>query len=161
MIDTKRFILKPITSKDVNNNYLSWLDIEISGGYIDYAKNTITLVDLMQYVKERENQKNILFLAIFDKITNQHIGNIKYEPINFDDKTATMGILIGDKNWRGKGVASEVITASAKYLKKTHHIKMILLGVDKTNIPALSAYQKIGFSIDKKQDNSIKMSLTL
>jgi hypothetical protein len=39
--------------------------------------------DLIQYVKDRENREDILFLAIFTDCA-QHIGNIKYESINFD-----------------------------------------------------------------------------
>jgi len=34
-----------------------------------------------------------------------------------------MGILIGDQSWWGKGVASEIITASAKYLKDKYFIE--------------------------------------
>ena len=43
----------------------------------------------------------------------QHIGNIKYEPIDFQAATATMGILTGANDWRGKGVGPEVIKGSA------------------------------------------------
>ena len=158
MIKTNRFTLKPLTQYDVNDLYLSWLTKNNANGYIKYAKNKLNLKDLKQYVKDRENKGDILFLGIFTKDSNQHIGNIKYEPIDYANKTATMGILIGDKNWRGKGVASEVITASSYWLKDNKDIKIILLGVDKNNIPALSAYQKNGFKISKQQDDNIKMT---
>ncbi len=161
MIDTKRFILKPLTKDYVNYNYLSWLTLKNTGSYIDYAKKISTLADLKQYVKNRENRRSVLFLAIFTKKTHQHIGNIKYEPIDFKNKKATMGILIGDKNWRGKGVASEVITASNHYLKNNCNIQTIFLGVHQKNIFALLAYQKIGFDIVSKNDNNLTMSLLL
>ena len=104
IINTKRFQLKSLTTKDVTEKYLSWF----SGSkevveYIAYAKTNADINKLRQYVKEREDREDVLFLGIFTDY-GQHIGNIKYEPINLKNKSATMGILIGDKEWRGKGV---------------------------------------------------------
>ena len=53
-----------------------------------------------------------LFLGVFEKVTNKHIGNIKYDPIDSESKVAVMRILIGDPEWRGRGVAEEVLSAS-------------------------------------------------
>lgn len=158
MITTKRFSLTPLTASDANNNYLSWLTKDNTNGYIDYAKTKTTLFDLKHYIKERANNKFILFLGIHTKDNQTHIGNIKYEPINFEKNTATMGILIGDKNWRGKGVAAEVITASANHLKQKYNINTVFLGVDAINTAAISAYKKIGFKIVAQENNNIQMA---
>ena len=72
-----------------------------------------------------------------------------------------MGILIGDEEWQGKGVASEVIKASSIYLKESHGIKYIILGVDKTNINAISAYKKIKFEVVEENKSALKMQLDL
>jgi RimJ/RimL family protein N-acetyltransferase len=84
-------------------------------------------------------------LGIFDKITNLHIGNIKYEPVNSKLRYAIMGILIGEAEWRGKGVASEVLLASAKWLWNNRNIQQIILGVSHSNLAAIRAYRKVGF----------------
>ena len=161
IINTKRFQLKSLTTKDVTEKYLSWFNgskevIE----YIAYAKTNADINKLRQYVKEREDREDVLFLGIFTD-SGQHIGNIKYEPINLKDKSATMGILIGDKEWRGKGVATEVIKDSSKYLKENYNIKYIDLGVNKDNIAAVSAYKKMKFEVVEEDDNGFKMRLDL
>jgi len=161
IINTKRFQLKSLTTKDVTGKYLSWF----SGSkevveYIDYAKKNADIDKLRQYVKEREDREDVLFLGIFTD-SGQHIGNIKYEPINLKDKSATMGILIGDKEWRGKGVATEVIKDSSKYLKENYNIKYIDLGVNKDNIAAVSAYKKMKFKVIKKTDLGFMMRLNI
>ena len=74
-----------------------------------------------------------------------HIGNIKYEPIVIEEYQATMGILIGEKRWRGKGVATEVINASMTWLKRNLGIRKFFLSVDLDNIYAIKAYEKSGF----------------
>jgi len=118
-INTKRFQLKTLTTKDVTEEYLSWFsNSKEVDKYIAYAQTNLHISNLREYVKEREGRKDVLFLGVFAN-SNQHIGNIKYEPIDIKGKVATMGILIGDREWRGKGVAPEVIKASSEYLNKT------------------------------------------
>jgi [ribosomal protein S5]-alanine N-acetyltransferase len=161
IINTKRFQLKSLTTKNVTEKYLSWFNgskevVE----YIAYAKTNADINKLRQYVKEREDREDVLFLGIFTDF-GQHIGNIKYEPINLKDKSATMGILIGDKKWRGKGVATEVIKDSGKYLKENYKIKYIDLGVNKDNIAAVSAYKKMKFKVIKKTDFGFMMRLNI
>ena len=159
MITTQRFLLKPLTINDVSHKYLSWLRLEVSP-YIEYAKNSPSIEELKSYVSERENRQDVLFLGVFTKEA-QHIGNIKYEPINNKRKNATMGILIGDDDWRGRGVAIEVIKASGNYLANQHGIKTILLGVDGSNKAAVSVYQKVGFKIKKQDGSNIQMIWSL
>ena len=155
MITTQRFLLRPLIVDDVDNKYLSWLGTE-ENPHIRYAKNNSSMEELKAYVSERENKRNVLFLGIFTK-KKQHIGNIKYEPIDLIRKTATMGILIGDSDWRGKGVAIEVIKASAHYLAERYGVTTIFLGVEQNNKAAVSAYQKVGFKIKEQNKNNIQM----
>ena len=161
VINTERFQLKTLTVDDATEEYLSWFSSSKEvGEYIAYAKTNADINKLRQYVKEREDREDVLFLGIFTD-SGQHIGNIKYEPINLIDKSATMGILIGNKEWRGKGVATEVIKDSGKYLKKNYKIKYIDLGVNKDNIAAVSAYKKMKFKVIKKTDFGFMMRLNI
>ena len=161
VINTERFQLKTLTVDDATEEYLSWFSSSKEvGEYIAYAKTNADINKLRQYVKEREDREDVLFLGIFTD-SEQHIGNIKYEPINLKDKSATMGILIGDQEWRGKGVATEVIKDSSKYLKENYNIKYIDLGVNKDNIAAVSAYKKMKFKVIKKTDLGFMMRLNI
>ena len=161
VINTERFQLKTLTVDDATEEYLSWFSSSKEvGEYIAYAKTNADINKLRQYVKEREDREDVLFLGIFTD-SGQHIGNIKYEPINLKDKSATMGILIGDQEWRGKGVATEVIKDSSKYLKENYNIKYIDLGVNKDNIAAVSAYKKMKFKVIKKTDLGFMMRLNI
>jgi [ribosomal protein S5]-alanine N-acetyltransferase len=149
LISTNRFILRPLSVNDVSTKYLSWLTLEKSGGYILYAKQKHSLNVLKEYVSKKEKDGNVLFLGVFEKVTNKHIGNIKYDPIDLESKVAVMGILIGDPEWRGRGVAEEVLLASGEWLKANFFINKIVLGVYKSNIAAIRAYEKTGFIVSK------------
>lgn len=142
LISTNRFILKPLKVTDVTDRYIGWLN-DLSTNQFISAK--LSRTDLVKYIFERLNRDDVLFLGIFNKIDGIHIGNIKYEPIDLQQGYAVMGILIGDAIWRGKGVAAEVILASALWLNENKKINQVILGVSKLNIAAIRAYQKIGF----------------
>lgn len=144
MIETSRFTLRPLTVADVSNHYLSWLSEGHVLRYINGATGNNRLEELKAYVSQREGRQDVLFLGIFTH-TGEHIGNIKYEPIDFRMGAAVMGILIGESAWRGKGVAGEVIHASAMWLHKNKNISQIVLGVDRDNVAGIHAYKKLGF----------------
>ena len=80
-----------------------------------------------------------------------HIGNIKYENIDLVNKSAVMGILIGDKIYRGRGLAKIVIEESAKWLNSSLGLQTIFLGVDNNNSVAIKLYSKIGFIVENDQ----------
>lgn len=161
-LKTPRFILRKLLPSDVSEKYLNWLNTPDSKRYIEYSKSEQSLDSLLEYVSNKANQENCLFWGIFDLKTGDHIGNLKYEPIDIKQKITTMGILIGDTNWRGQGVAPEVLRSSAYWLKKNLGLEKITLGVDKDNIAAIRAYRKVGFLQSADLDVSLSaISMTL
>jgi ribosomal-protein-alanine N-acetyltransferase len=142
---TDRFILRPLTLQDATDRYLSWLREEQVRRYIMSAGSTRTLDDLRAFSAGRIGQRHVLFLGIFERAAGRHIGNIKFEPIDQARGTAEMGILIGEPDWRGRGVASEVVAATACWLRDHCKISRICLGVERENDAALSAYRHAGF----------------
>ena len=145
-IKTVRFRLRELTEADATLRYLSWLANPEARRFIVAAKETQELSELAEYVRQRTNRPEVMFLGIFDKSSGLHIGNIKYEPINLELGYAVMGILIGDPDYRGKGVAAEVIKSSGIWLSDKFAINKIILGVDSDNANAICAYKKIGFA---------------
>jgi len=153
IITTERFKLRPLDVNDVGKRYLSWINRSDKSQFINYAHEERTIEELRKYVESKAQDESVLFLGIFLRSNGEHIGNIKYEPINLKERQAVMGILIGESNWRGKGVASEVILSSSEWLNKELGIKKIFLTVDPSNHQAIKAYQKTGFLTDIKNNH--------
>ncbi len=147
-LETPRFILREITLEDVTERYLGWFRDGESARHIASAATTQALSDLTAYVAARINREDVLFLGIFDLATGEHIGNLKYEPVNTAQGYAIMGILIGEPAWRGRGVAAEVLVASARWLREHRGITQIVLGVSVDNTRAIRGYQSAGFVIE-------------
>lgn len=142
---TPRFMLRPLRVDDVTETYSKWFDDPDVAPYILAARKSHDVASLRRYVEERSGRSDVLFLGIFVLDGSLHIGNVKYEPINEHDGYAVMGILVGDRTWRGQGVAGEVIMASAQWLQTYRGIHEIRLWVNKEHRAAIAAYKKIGF----------------
>jgi len=148
-IISERFLLRELTENDVTDKYLSWFDESEAKKFITAANKIKDLLDLKIYVRNHVGKDDVLFLGIFERDSDLHIGNIKFDPVDDEESYAIMGLLIGDNTYRGKGVASEVLKSSAQWLKMNRNISQIILGVSKDNHSAIRAYEKIGFVFSK------------
>jgi len=171
MITGKRIYLRELNEADVSYVYRTWLNDPAVNKFLGPKKTTLdelkrivkekflgskktTLDELKQYVKERKKNKNCLFMGIFLKENKEHIGNIKLEPIDFDNKRTIIGILIGNKNFWGKGMGTEAIKLLVNYAFSNLGLKEINLGVLSTNKAAIKAYKKAGFQINEIKKKS-------
>ncbi len=154
IIETERFILKELVPDDVTERYCAWMNDVTVKQWITGAQNSQTIESLRAYVLLRMRRTDVYFFGIFDKIEGIHIGNIKYEPVVPNLGAATMGVLIGDKKFRGKRVFNEVFIATIRWLNKEHGIKSINLGVNLHNTAALKAYLTSGFEIKERNGKS-------
>lgn len=148
---TDRFILRRLIEKDATSEYLSWLSPESKLEFIENKPQE--LQELRSYINQFNDNPLIYFLGIFDQISRQHIGNVKFIFSGDDFKEVEMGILIGNKDFRGIGVATEVINYFAHFSFKEFKTETMTLGVDIKNTPAIKAYEKIGFKTTEKNLN--------
>ena len=156
-IKTNRFILKKFKEAFITQNYLNWFKDDYVKKFILFKSNKIKTLE--EDVKKKMMKKGNFFYAIF--FEKKHIGNILIHKVDLKNKTAWMGILIGDKKWRGKGVAPEVINEISKNLFNKYKIKNLYLGLSRKNLPALNSYKKIGFNIINQTNQKIFMRLNI
>ena len=147
MINTKRFNLRQLNSVDVNEGYLDFMKDTQSQRFIVAAKTQQSLASIREYLEERRNRNDVLFLGIFLARDGRHIGNIKFEPLDSASGKATVGILIGDSLWQGHGVATEVLVGCTDWLHRHRSIYQVTAGIHRENIQSIRAFEKAGFKI--------------
>lgn len=147
VIETERFLLRPLESQDVTVRYLNWFQDKAIQDHLASASTITSQDDLHRYIQERIGREDVLFLGIFSRTDGVHIGNVKFEPLNVTQGYAVVGIMIGERSWRGQGVATEVLRSSGEWLQRFKGIRHIFLGVHETNQAAIRSYEKVGFRI--------------
>jgi RimJ/RimL family protein N-acetyltransferase len=142
---TSRFYLRTLNLSDDLEKYLSWMQDVGSNPFIMSARSDYTMNDLKIFINQVNSNPEITLFGIFDRKSNMHIGNIKFSQINATIGSVEVGILIGQKEWRNKGVGQEVMIACNQWLKRERLIQKVVLGVDTANIAAINLYKKLGF----------------
>jgi RimJ/RimL family protein N-acetyltransferase len=148
---TERLYLRTLEKSDATQQYAAWLNDSEVNQYLETRQ--VSVETLRRYIEEKRESPEALFLGIFAKDTDEHIGNVKLEPIR--DGVATMGILIGEKSWWGKGIATEVTNAVCEYAFTSIGLSEVNLGVITENKAAIRVYKKCGFTIQKIDKEAI------
>jgi RimJ/RimL family protein N-acetyltransferase len=156
-IQGNRIYLRELDESDATEEYCSWLNDKTVNRYLKTKK--IFVEELKNYIKVRKNNSHCLFCGIFVKDDGCHIGNIKLEPINTEENKATMGMLIGDKNYWGKGLATETLKTLVHWAFENLEINTIDLGVNRNNTGAMRVYEKVGFKIFDQSKTGLKMKI--
>jgi len=160
IIRGERIFLKILGEDDASEEYASWINDNEVNRYLETKKTTVD--DLKKYIAERARSDECLFFGIFlnedgSGKHGKHIGNIKLEPISTKDKIATMGMMIGEKSWWGKGIATEALNILVDWAFENLDIYEIGLGVLKDNAAAIKVYEKSGFKVCKLKETGFFM----
>jgi diamine N-acetyltransferase len=74
------------------------------------------------------------------------IGTIGFADINWRNRSAEFGILIGEKSYWGQGYGTEAVRLLAEHGFNTLNLNRIFLHVFEDNPRAIRAYEKAGFT---------------
>jgi ribosomal-protein-alanine N-acetyltransferase len=141
-------ILRPLERADLNERYLSWLNDPEVTRYTETGTFPSTAEDLENYYRSVTGSKNDVMLAVVDKKSGRHVGNVKLGPIHWVHRRATFGILIGEKDFWGKGVGLEATRLMVEYGFQRLNLHRIDLGVFAEHDAAVKCYEKAGFKVE-------------
>ena len=134
--------LSPMNSDDYLK-YTEWLnDYEIAKGVNQYV-NMVTITGEKEWLEKGVNEKyNFAIVCMKD---DELLGNISLMNVSFIDKTAELGIFIGNRNYHSNGYGSEAIMLLLNYAFNHINLNNIMLKVYSFNTGAIKAYEKCGF----------------
>ena len=136
--------LSPRSIEDVEK-YTEWLNDFETTDYTGRSGMIYTLEAEKRYLEDCAIAENEAGFAIIDLKKDKIIGTCGLNQIDNINRTAVLGIFIGDKEERNKGYGTEamnlILDFGFNYLN-LHSIKLDLIEVNKR---ALRCYQKCGF----------------
>lgn len=142
-IDASDIYLSPVCIDDAEK-YIEWLsNPDIS----DKVHNTCKVFNIeseKEFLLDTLKRGNYTF-SIVRKSDNTLIGNCGLKNINHIDKTATVGIFIGDSDNQNKGYGTLALKALVNYGFSVLNLNNINLSVFDFNERAIKCYKKVGF----------------
>ena len=140
--------LRPIGESDLNENYREWFNDEEVCRLNSHHRFPNYDENMRDYYERAIKSRDNLILAICDKKTDAHIGNIALESIDRDNRSAEFAIIIGDKAHWGKGVGKEAAALVVGHGFKELNLHRIYCGTLAGNI----GMQKVALALGFKEE---------
>lgn len=140
--------LKELLEADVSHQYVQWLNTPEINQYLESRYQKQSTASCLKFIQNLQKQKNHCFWGVYCNMNNTHIGNIKLGPINFQYRRATIGLMIGDKDYWGKGIATEIINLVTQFSFSTLQLHKIDAGCYASNLGSKYAFLKAGYQVE-------------
>lgn len=144
-VTTENLELKTLTHENASPHYFDWLQDPQVTRFLEVRHLNFSSEEIQNFINYMFEDKNNILFGIFVKNTQKHIGNIKLGPINWVYSRADIGLLIGDKEYWGKGFATEAIEAVVKVAQENLNIHRLQAGAYASNIGSIKAFKKANF----------------
>jgi len=146
-LNGKKIRLREKKLADVRNDYQWQIDPELSE--LDAAPTldvsfSAYLLDYSSNVGRKDRRR---FPLAIETLDGKHIGNCTCYDINIGKAEAQVGIMIGDKDFWGKGYGADAMSTLVDHIYKTSDFKRLYLKTLDWNKRAQKCFSKCGFTI--------------
>ena len=138
----ERIYLSPRNIQDFEI-FTQWLNDFETTDYLGRSGNLVTLEAEKKYLEENSSPEATFVIVTIEE--DKMIGTVSLERIDTINRTATLGIFIGDKDYRSKGYGTEAIKLILDYGFNYLNLNNIQLNLMEFNERALNCYKKCGF----------------
>ncbi len=136
--------LRGVTQNDVGEKYLRWMNDPEVTRYMGWRAFPSSKQAISDYIASQHNSHS-LFLAIVDKSTDEHVGNVHLGPIDWVHRRAELAMLLGETDFWGKGYMSEVFELVTQHAFQVLNLHKLKAGTESGNIGALKVFNKAGW----------------
>lgn len=147
IIETTSHVLRPYKDGDAELWQIWDVDPKVQAHMPEPMNEPQALEEQIEYIKECEAEDDGYYWSIETK-DGVTIGTVALTDINDHHKLAELGIVIGDKSYWGKGVATEVVTAVVQYAFSTLGIMRISAEAEAGNVGIQKVLERAGFEQD-------------
>lgn len=132
-------------SEEEVQKFTEWMnDFEVTD-YTGRSGQIVTLLGEKEYLENSAIDTQNRTFNIIELNGNKLIGTLGLEHINWLERSAELGIFIGDKEFRGNGYGTEAIKLLLEYGFKYLNLHSIRLSLLAINERAHKCYLKCGF----------------
>lgn len=147
-LEGRRVCLRPLTGSDFKEDHLSWINDPEVTRYLEVGRSQSSLEDLQRYAKRFLGSGTDIIFGIIDRQSESYIGNVTLNHIDLDRGTADTGLMIGRKEFWGRGYALEVWSLVIDYAFQRLGLRKIIAGAVADNIASIKTLQKLGFRVE-------------
>ena len=148
----KKVKLVKFTKDNITDEYIEWLNNPRINKYLYTGRFPMARED----INLQQSQTNMMFAIMaksldssgninIDSDFTKHIGNISLRDIDWIARRGDTGYLIGNENYWGKGIATEIVGLITDYGFLRINLNKIYAGVVEGNIASEKSLMKNGY----------------
>lgn len=130
---------------DITPEYVSWLNDYDVVRLTEQRHGKHSLKTVTQFVIDKLSSDDDFYGIFCD---DHHVGNIRIGPLSHRYKVASIGYFIGDKDYWGKGVATETISIILDLAKNKYNLAKVTAELYEPNIASEKTLLKNGFVLE-------------
>jgi ribosomal-protein-alanine N-acetyltransferase len=144
---TERFVIRSFEKADAEL-WQKWdTDPEVQAYMPEPMNQSQDIAHQYEYIRECEEEEDGYYWSI-ESMQGVTVGTIALTDIDTHHKTAEIGVVIGDKQFWRKGVATEVLAALVSFAFNSLDIERISAEAEAENTGVAKALLKTGFTQD-------------
>ena len=145
------FLLEP---EHVGAAYVRWLNDPEVMRFLESRFQAHTEASSREFVQRCLEDPQVLLLGIRSVATDrQHVGNIKIEQTHPPHRIGDVGILIGQREAWGHGIASDAIATLCEIARVQLSLRKLTAGCYESNVGSHKAFAHAGFVGDGVRRN--------
>jgi len=149
VLEGARIRLTPFERRHLEDPaYCAWLgDREVleSLNLPRYWLGEVSEEEIRAYARGRVADPTTLFFALELKDQDSFIGTVKAGPIDIYSAVADLGIMIGEKAFWGRGLATDALSLLGRFLFEELSLRRLTAGSMASNPGMIRVFEKLGF----------------
>jgi|SRR3989304_7595665 len=141
----KKIILRPYQREDVSS-WQKWDTDSDVQRYMPETENTpLNNEEQLAYFEECKNEQSAVYWSIVWKENQKLIGTISLTEMNQHHGVAELGIVIGEKEYWGRGIAKEAMKLALVFTRTHLKLRRITAEYEEENAAVGKALEQAGF----------------
>jgi RimJ/RimL family protein N-acetyltransferase len=141
----KKVYLRGLDEADLEGRYFQWFNDQDNTRYMYNGAFPNSRAKMRSFFDKVTLGNSDIVLAIVNVGDGVHVGNVGLHNINWVYRCAELGIIIGEKKYQGRGIATEAMRLFLGHAFQRLNLHKVYLLTDANNESAIRAFQKVGF----------------
>lgn len=153
-LDCGEYLVRTVTADDASDRWGRWSDDPDAAYMLNMQPKIHTKAEIATYVASFD-QRTHLLLGVFKKDSGLLLSITRVD-IDAKLRRCLVSVLVGEPDYRRKGVTKTCTPATRDYLFETLGLEMLLATALSHNLPVVNFLLKTGFHLDKKIEQHVK-----
>lgn len=146
-IDAGGYLIRTATTDDASDRWAAWMGDPEVANMLNAPLRAMSRGEIVAYIKTFDQRTRLLW-GIFDKSTGLQIGFFTVSA-DFDRSQGIVNLLIGEAEYRSRGVLSEIRRHFAEYFFETLGLKTMMATALAHNEIIINTLIKAGWKVNK------------